>query len=69
MSLNPDLAKTCAIVHNADSLPQDAGFHEICYKPLFDELAAETADLVKLQLKKDNAGMGIRKISLPLILR
>ena len=69
MSLNPDLAKTCAIVHNADSLPQDAGFHEICYKPLFDELAAETADLVKLQLEKDKRGMEARAISLPLIIR
>lgn len=69
MILNPELAKTCAIVHNADSLPQDAGFHEICYKPQFDQLAAETADLVKLQLEKDERGMEARAITLPLIIR
>lgn len=69
MNLNPDLAKTCAIIHNADSLPQDAGFHEICYMPQFDQLAAEAADLVKLQLEKDERGMEARAVSLPLIIR
>lgn len=69
MELDPGLAETCAIIHNAASEPQNNGFHEICYDIPFAAFAAEVADLLKLQLKNNDAGQDIRKVDLPMVIR
>ncbi len=69
MELNPELAKTCALVHNASSQPQTAGFHEICYDVPFETFAAEVTELAKLQLENKKAGMDIRMIGIPMVIR
>lgn len=69
MELDPRLAETCAIIHNAASEPQNNGFHEICYDIPFAAFAAEVADLLKLQLKNNDAGQDIRKVDLPMVIR
>lgn len=69
MELDPGLAATCAIIHNAASEPQNNGFHEICYDIPFAAFAAEVADLLKLQLKNNDAGQDIRKVDLPMVIR
>lgn len=69
MKLDPGLAETCAIIHNAASEPQNNGFHEICYDIPFAAFAAEVADLLKLQLKNNDAGQDIRKVDLPMVIR
>ena len=69
MELDPGLAETCAIIHNAASEPQNNGFHEICYDMPFAAFAAEVADLLKLKLKNNDAGQDIRKVDLPMVIR
>lgn len=69
MELDPGLAETCAIIHNAASEPQNNGFHEICYDIPFAAFAAEVADLLKLQLENNDAGQDIRKVDLPMVIR
>lgn len=69
MELDPGLAETCAIIHNAASEPQNNGFHEICYDIPFAAFAAEVADLLKLKLKNNDAGQDIRKVDLPMVIR
>lgn len=69
MEENPELAKTCALVHNLSSEPQTAGFHEICYEIPFEKIAEETLKLLLLQFSGDNTGMDIRKIPMEMIIR
>ena len=61
--------KTCALVHNAFSAPQNSGFHEICYEIPFEQIAEETAELLRLQFAGDKAGMDIRKIPMKMIIK
>ena len=69
MADNPELVKTCALVHNAFSAPQNSGFHEICYEIPFEQIAEETAELLRLQFAGDKAGMDIRKIPMKMIIK
>ncbi len=69
MEENPALAKTCALVHNAASVPQNAGFREICYEIPFLELAEETEKLLRLQFAGDAAGMDTIKIPMRMVIK
>lgn len=69
MAENPELAKSCALVHNLCSEPQTAGFHEICYEIPYEKSAEETAALLRLQLAGSSDGMAIREIPMGLVMR